>query len=87
MPFNYKPLFKRLIDKGMTREELRKRVCAGPSSFARIGKNENVSMDLLDRICTELTAPIEEVIEHETPKVSDDSLSGRDEADSGHRRG
>ncbi|EFB89602.1 hypothetical protein HMPREF7215_0590, partial [Pyramidobacter piscolens W5455] len=51
MPFNYKPLLKLLIDRDMTREELRKTVKAGPTSFARIGKNENVSMDLLDRIC------------------------------------
>ncbi len=65
MSFSYKPLFKTLIDKDMSREDLRRKVKAGPSSFARIGKGENISMDLLDRICTVLDCSIEAVIRHE----------------------
>lgn len=64
MPFSYKPLLKVLIDKGMNKEDLRKIVKAGPNSFARISKGENISLDLLDRICTALDVPIEAVIEH-----------------------
>lgn len=41
------------------------KVKAGSSSFARIGKGENISMDLLDRICTVLDCSIEAVIRHE----------------------
>lgn len=64
MSFSYRPLLITLIDKGMTKEHLRKAVKAGPNSFAKIAKSENISLDLLDRICTALHVPIEAVIEH-----------------------
>ena len=86
MPFNYKPLLKLLIDRDMTREELRKTVKAGPTSFARIGKNENVSLEVLDRICSALRAPIQNVIEHE-PAASaeaDEPEAGREEKEQAH---
>lgn len=65
MPFSYKPLLKLLIDRGMKKEELRHAIKAGPSSFAKLNRDgEYVSLELLDRICTALNAPIEAVIEH-----------------------
>ncbi len=65
MPFSYKPLFKTLIDKDLSKEDLRRAIGAAPSTFTRINKGESVSLDLLDRICTRLDVPIEAVIRHE----------------------
>ncbi len=67
MPFSYKPLFKTMIDKDISRETLRKITGAAPSTFTRLWKGETVSMDLLDRICTVLDCTIEAVIKHEKP--------------------
>ncbi len=67
MPFTYKPLLKLLIDKGMTRTELRDAIGTSPNVIAKIGKDEYISMSVLDRICTVLDCPIESVIEHEKP--------------------
>lgn len=64
MSFTYNPLWKLLIDKGMTKEELKKKIEASPVTIARMGRNENVSFDVLDRICTVLECRVEEVIEH-----------------------
>lgn len=67
MSFNYKPLLKTLIDKDMSREDLRRKIGAAPSTFTKIAKGEYVALSLLDRICTVLDCPIESVIEHEKP--------------------
>lgn len=67
MPFTYKPLLKLLIDKGMTRTELRDAIGTSPNVIAKIGKDEYISMSVLDRICAVLDCPIESVIEHEKP--------------------
>ncbi|WOL38868.1 helix-turn-helix transcriptional regulator [Pyramidobacter sp. YE332] len=65
MPFNYKPLFKLLIDRGMKREDLRKTVNASRTTFSKMSKGEYVALEVLDRICSALRAPIQNVIEHE----------------------
>lgn len=64
MGFSYDPLWKQLIDRKMTKEDLRKRIETSPATIAKMGKGENVSMAVLDRICKELNCSIEEVIEH-----------------------
>lgn len=63
MDIDYKPLWKLLIDRGMTRSELR--ILAGISTraLARMGKNENVSTEVLGKICKALHCEITEVME------------------------
>lgn len=63
--FNYKPLWKQLIDKEMTKTDLRNKTGISMGTLATMGKNEYVAMSVLDRICNELNCKIEEVIEHE----------------------
>ncbi|EFC90423.1 transcriptional regulator, XRE family [Dethiosulfovibrio peptidovorans DSM 11002] len=67
MPFTYKPLLKLLIDRGMTRTELRDAIGTSPNVIAKIGKDEYISLAVLDRICTVLDCTIEAVIRHEKP--------------------
>ena len=52
MSVTFKPLWKRLIDKDATKEDLR--TATGPSgaTIAKMGKDGNVTTDVLDRICT-----------------------------------
>lgn len=65
MMFSYKPLLKQLIDKGMNKTELRLKSGITTVTLAKISKNENISMDALDKICTTLECRIEDVIEHQ----------------------
>ena len=64
MSFTFDPLWKLLIDKKMTKEELRKQIETSPATIAKMGKGENVSMDVIDRICNKLGCRVEDVIEH-----------------------
>ena len=63
--FNYKPLLKLLIDKGMTKTQLREQLGISMATLAKISKNEYVSMKVLDDICRLLSCKIEDVIEHQ----------------------
>ena len=63
--FNYKPLLKLLIDKGMTKTQLREQLGISMSTLAKISKNEYISMKVLDDICSLLNCKIENVIEHQ----------------------
>lgn len=64
MAFSYDPLWKLLIDKKMTKEELRVAIKTSPATIAKMGKGENISLNVIDRICTKLECEIEDVIKH-----------------------
>ena len=70
MPFSFKPLWKLLIDKNMTKEELRIALKLSPSTIARMGKGEYISLKIIDKICQHLNCKIQEVIEHIPSKES-----------------
>ena len=54
MKMNYKRLWKLLIDKGMTKTQMRKAAGISSSSLAKLGKGENVTTEVLLRICKAL---------------------------------
>ena len=61
--FSYKPLLKQLVEKEMTKTQLRELTGMSMNTLAKIGKNEYVSMVVLDKICACLHCKIEDVIE------------------------
>ncbi len=64
--FSYKPLLKLLIDKNMTKTQLREQLGISMATLAKISKDENISMQVLDDICNLLNCKIEDVIEHQS---------------------
>lgn len=64
MAFDYKPLFKTMIDKNVTREQIKKELQLSPATMAKLTKGENVSLTVLDKLCTFLDCEIEDVISH-----------------------
>ncbi|MGE8000891.1 helix-turn-helix domain-containing protein [Lysinibacillus sp. NPDC093190] len=64
MPFDYKPFFKTLIDKEVTREQTKKDLQLSPATMAKLAKGENVSMSVLDKLCKYLDCEIEDIISH-----------------------
>ncbi len=63
MAISYNKLWKLLIDKKMTKTELRIAADISTTTLAKLGKDETVSMDVMLRICKVLNCKIEEVIE------------------------
>lgn len=70
MAINYKGLWKMLIDKEMSKMDLRERTGIAPSTFSKMAHNEFVSMDILVRICYALTCQISDIVEVEFKGVS-----------------
>ena len=68
MSFSYKPLWKLLIDKEMTKKALMQATGISKSTIDKMGRGEQVSLDVLDRICNLFDCSIADVVEHITPK-------------------
>ena len=61
----YKPLWKLLIDKDMTKPELRKKTQIAPSTFTKMNNDQQVSLDILARICVELKCGFDDIVKIE----------------------
>ena len=51
MQISYKPLWHTLLEKGMSKEDLRTMAKLSTNAIANMGKNKNVSMSTLLKIC------------------------------------
>lgn len=65
MKMSYKKLWKLLIDKEMNKTDLRKAAGISSSSLAKLGKDENVTTDVLLRICKALDCELDDITEIE----------------------
>lgn len=63
MTVNYNKLWKLLINRGMTRTQLRKQAGITTNAMAKMGKNENVSTEVLCKICKTLECQIADIME------------------------
>lgn len=63
MKMSYKKLWKLLIDKDMKKTDLRKAAGISSSSLAKLGKDENVTTDVLVRICEALECNLNDIAE------------------------
>ena len=63
--FSYKNLFKKLIDLDMTNNELMEKANVSKSTFYKIKNGQNVTTDVLLRICNTLDYDISEIVECE----------------------
>lgn len=74
MRINYNPLWKMLIDKGMNKKDLREKSGISTASIAKLGKGENITTDVLLRICEALDCSINDIMET-LPDNPEDSKS------------
>lgn len=63
MSISYKPLWHLLVEKDMKKLELRDLVGMSNSTLAKLGKNEPVSVEVLEKICNKLDCRIEDIME------------------------
>lgn len=59
----YDKLWHKLIDKGINKTELCNKTGISSSTMAKMGKNEIVSLEVLEKICKELNCNIGDVAE------------------------
>ena len=65
MAISYNKLWKLLIDKNMNKKDLRLAAGVSTSVIAKLGKGENVTTDILLKICAVLDCDISEIMEIE----------------------
>lgn len=59
----YNKLWKLLIDRKMTKTELSKKAKISTNAMAHLGKNEDVRVEVLVKICEVLGCTIDEIME------------------------
>lgn len=63
MALSYNKLWKLLIDKGMTKTQMRLKADISTTTLAKLGKNETVSMEVLLRICKVLDCNVGDIMD------------------------
>ena len=71
MAVSYNKLWKLLIDKNMKKSDLRKKAGISSSTLAKLTNGENVTTDVLVKICTALQCDIGDIMEF----LPDESIS------------
>ena len=60
---SYSKLWKLLVDKRMNKSQLREAAGISTNAVAKLGRNEPVSLETLEKICSALNCNIEDVME------------------------
>lgn len=63
MRISYKKLWHVLLDKNMTKQDLRKVTGISTTTVQKLTKNESVGIDIILRICEKLNLQIDDVVE------------------------
>lgn len=62
---NYKPLWKMLIDRDISKQQLREKTSIARSTMVKMVNNEYVAMDVLVRICVAMNCGLDDIVEIE----------------------
>ncbi|HCJ1301741.1 TPA: helix-turn-helix transcriptional regulator [Listeria innocua] len=63
LKISYNKLWKLLIDKNMNKQDLKNVAKVSSASIAKLGKGENITTDVLLKICTALECDISDIME------------------------
>lgn len=61
---SYKPLFRLLVEREMSKADLMKAANISPNTMTKIRRNEEVSMTILNKICAVLNVSYGDIIEY-----------------------
>jgi len=64
---SYKKLWKILIDRDMNKRDLKQLSGISTTSIAKLGKGENITTDVLLKICRALDCDINDIMDMEAP--------------------
>ncbi len=74
MAISYNKLWKLLIDKKMSKADLRRAAGIAPNTMTKLRRDEEVSLTVLNKICAALGVDIGDIMEF-LPKEKEDSAS------------
>ncbi len=63
MKISYNKLWKMLIDKNMNKHDLKELAGVSSASIAKLGKGDNITTDVLIKICEALNCHLEDIME------------------------
>lgn len=63
MAVSYRKLWKLLIDKDMKKKDLRKLSGISTNALAKLGKNERITTDVIEKICLTLGCDVGDIME------------------------
>ena len=63
MAVSYKKLFKLLIDRDMKKKDLQRVAGISAASVTKLGKNENVNTEIIEKICVALQCDVSDIME------------------------
>ena len=63
MAVSYKKLFKILIDRDMKKKDLRALTGISGNTVTKLANNENVTMEVIEKICIGMGCTIDEIVE------------------------
>lgn len=75
MSRSYNKLWHILIDRNMTKTQLREAANITTNAMANLGKNESVPVETLEKICGVLNCTLDDIMDFETDEVSTDKAS------------
>ena len=73
MDISFNPLWKLLIDRKLSRSELRRRAGISTRALAKMGKDQDVSMEVLRKVCSVLDCGLGDIVEMR-PNTSSESI-------------
>jgi DNA-binding Xre family transcriptional regulator len=68
MAISYKKLWKLLIDRDMKKKDLQKLAGISSATITKLGKNEYVSTEIIQKICTALECDVCDIMEMDGSK-------------------
>ena len=69
MAISYNKLWKLLVDKKMTKADLRRAAGIAPNTMTRLNRDEEVTLAVLNKICSALDANIGDIMDFVSPET------------------
>ena len=80
MTYSYNRLWKLLIDKRMTKTDMRKASGISTNILAKMGRDEPVAMDTSAKIATALECGLDDIVEIQNDAEKGGELDGKEES-------
>ena len=68
MPISYNKLWKLMIDKNLSKTELTHLAGISTNARAKLGRNEDVRVNVLEKLCTSLDCKLDDIVEFEAER-------------------
>ena len=63
MAISYKKLWKLLIDRDLKKKDLQQMSGVSAASITKLGRNENVNTEIIEKICLALNCDVSDIME------------------------